>query len=261
MKNGLSTFKISSAFTAILATALMLVACNRNGSDNSGVPPGYNPNAIGCTSGTYYNGGYCYNANGTAVGAYNGVNFITDNYQYRNFTVSNSTVFRNFLKEAMGVCDRAQTSAGIYNCSSWTSGYFQVVLQTQSAQATHLYATFSAYPYSNGYSTWGAQLPSVGDFFLGLIGFPMLDYGSAIRNPLTIDAVISNINKSQGFEARGYGDLYTTANTSLIQIIVMNGKLDSYYANPNPNDPNQALMDYQLAFQGSVFATGKFKRY
>ncbi len=261
MKNGLSTLKITTAFTAILTVAVMLVACNRNnGADNAGIPPGYNPNAIGgCTTGTYYMGGYCNNANGTAYGAYNGINFITDNYQYRNITITNSSVFRNLLKDGMGVCDRAQTSAGLASCSSWTSGYFQIVLQAQSAQSTHLYATFSAYPRVDQYMNWSMQLPSVKEFFLGLVGFPVMDYGSAIRNPLTIDAVISNVNKSQGFEARGYGDLYTTANTTLFQIIVSNQKLDSYYADPtNMNLPG---LQYQIAFRGEVFATGTFRRY
>ncbi|MEK6774290.1 MAG: hypothetical protein AABY64_10140 [Bdellovibrionota bacterium] len=249
MKNGMSTFKISMGFTAILTVASMLVACNRNNTDNSGIPAGYNPNAMGCATGTYYTGGQCYNANGTAIGAYNGINFISDNYQYRNFNIKDSNGYRNFLKKAMGVCDRAQTSAGIYSCSSWTSGYAQVVLQTQTGTANHLYATFSSYPYSNGYSNWGVQLPSVGDFFLGLIGFPVMDLGSAIKNPLTVDATISVINKSQGFEARGYGDLYTTANTSLIQIMIPVGKLED------------AQFDYQLAFEGVIFATGRFVRY
>lgn len=262
MKDGLNISKIATGFTTILTVAIMLVACNRNNnSDGAGIPPGYNPNAIagGCATGTYYTGGFCYNQAGNAVGAYSGLNFITDNYQYRNFTVKDSNAYRNFLKEAMGVCDRAQTSEGIYGCQSWTSGYAQVVLQAQSAQSTHLYATFSAYPYSNGYSSWGVQLPSIGDFFLGMIGFPITDYGSAIRNPLTTDMTVSVINKSQGFEARGYGDLYTQANTGLIQIIVANGKLDTYFANP----ANYVLPEigYQLAYKGVVFATGTFKRY
>lgn len=251
MKTRFSTLKISLSFSAILAVAVMLVACNRNSSDNSGaIPPGFNPNANGCAAGTYYNGGYCYNANGTTAGTYNGINFITDNYQYRNFTVKDSGAYSNFLKKAMGVCDRTQTTGGIYACSSWTSGYSQVVLQTQTGASNHLYATFSAYPYSSSNYNWGVQLPSMGDFFLGLIGFPTLyDYGSAIKNPLTIDAVVSVINQNKGFEARGYGDFYTTANTSLIQIVIPVGKLED------------AQFDYQLAFEGVVFATGRFVRY
>ncbi len=250
MKREFSTLKISLSFSAVLAAALMLVACNRNSSDNTaGIPPGYNPNANGCTAGTYYQNGYCYAANGTQLGAYNGINFITDNYQRRNFTIKSSSAYTNFLKKAMGVCDRTETTSGFYSCSSWTSGYAQVVLQTQSGASNHLYATFSAYPYSNNYYSWGMQLPSLTDFFLGLVGFPITDYGSAIKNPLSIDAVISVINKSQGFEARGYGDLYTHANTSLIQIVIPVGKLED------------AQFDYQLAFEGVVFATGKFVRY
>lgn len=248
MKREFSTLKISLSFSAVLTVALMLVACNRNSSDNTaGLPPGYNPNANGCAAGTYYQNGYCYNPNGTQLGAYNGINFISDNYQYRNFIAKSS--YANFLKKAMGVCDRTENTGGFYSCTSWTSGYSQVVLQTQTGTANQLYATFSAYPRMNTTVNWGYQLPSMTDFFLGLVGFPTTDWGSAIRNPLSINAVISVINKSQGFEARGYGDFYTTANTGLIQIIIPVGKLED------------REFDYQLGFEGVVFATGRFVRY
>ena len=111
---------------------------------------------------------------------------------------------------------------------------------------------FSAYPYYNQNAWYGYQLPTVGDFFRGLMGMPSMDnwdrYG-VTRNPLSIDLVVSAINKSQGFEARGYGDTYTQANRSLIQFIVTNGKLEDQ------------KMDFQLGFEGQVFATGTIYRY
>ena len=249
MNGWYENLKITLAVFALGVTTSMIIAC---GKDNSNNPPlvNNNPNAIyGCTNGTYYNGGYCHNPNGQQVGVYNGINFVTDNYYYRNFSIKDGTAYKNFLKTAMGVCDRTQSTGGIYDCSSWVSGYIQIVFQAQTAQTNNVQISFSAYPYSNQNYYYGYQLPSMSEFFLGIIGFPVFDSAGAVRNPLALNMTVSVINQNKGFEARGYGDLYTLGNRSLIQVVIPNGKIEDQQ------------FDYELAFEGVVFATGRFTRY
>lgn len=242
--------KASLIYGIVLAGVFsgLIVACGKNNSDNPQPQVTYS-----CPAGSYYASGYCYNSTGQQLGSVAGLNFISDNYQYRNLSISNSGVFKNFLVKAMGVCDRATTSGGssggIYACDSWINGYFQAAIQTPATQSTSLAVQFSSYPYVSSNYWYGYQLPSVSQFFLGLVGFPTLDIAGAMRNPLPLNMTVSVINQNKGFEARGYGDLYTYSNRSLIQVVVMNGKLEDQQ------------FDYQIAFEGQVFATGRFVRY
>lgn len=240
----------------VVITAFMIIACGKENKTNEQINP---YNAYGCPTGGYYSGGYCYDANGQAIGYQNGIvggisiNLIGDNYQYRNLRISNGTVYKNFLKKALHVCDQGTgTNGGIYGCNAWISGYAQLVVQTPSAQSQNIRLVFSSYPYFNQNAYYGYQLPSVKDFFLGMLGMPAMDnwntYG-ATRNPLSLDLIVSAVNKSQGFEARGYGDTNTQANRSLIQFIVKSGKLEDQQ------------MDFQLGFEGQIFATGRLVRY
>lgn len=243
-----------------MTTALMIVACGKETKNNEQINP---YTAYGCPAGAYYSGGYCYDANGQVVGGQgnfnnNGfggpnINLIADNYQYRNLRIKNGGVYKDFLRKALHVCDQGTGSnGGLAGCSSWLSGYAQLVIQTPATQSQSLRLVFSAYPYSNQNYSYSYQLPSVRDFFSGLAGLPQIDSwrrAGATRNPLSLDLIVSAVNKSQGFEARGYGDTYTQANRSLVQFIVTTGKLED------------AQIDFELAFEGKVFATGKAARY
>lgn len=240
-----------------LSVSLMLVSCGENKSANTTVN---NPNAInnGCPTGTYYSNGFCYNQNGqqwngNPGGYQNGytssLNFISDNHTRRNATISNAAIYKEFLKKATGMCDQADISGGIYSCDTLAAGDFQLNLQVASAQSTSLRATISVYPRTNGYAWYGYSLPSAQDFFFGLFGFPVYYQATVVKNPLPLEMVVSVINDSKGFEARSYGDMQTAANRSLIQIQVFNGKLE------------QAAFDYQIAFEGKVFATGRLQKY
>lgn len=236
-----------------LSISLLLVACGENKSTNVNTNNPYAANS-GCPTGTYYSNGFCYNQNGTQWNGYqNGfassINFVSDNFQYKNFKVSDSATFRSFIKEAMQTCDQAHSSGGIYSCDSWVAGQFQMNVQTVSTQSTSLRVTFAAYPQTNSYYWYGYTLPSARDFFYGMFGFPVYQASYVVKNPLPLDLVVSVVNDSKGFEGRAYGDQYTQANRSLIQLQVLNGKLE------------QAAFDYQLAYKGKIFATGRLQKY
>lgn len=233
------------------AMALVLISCGQN-KTNSPTNPYANNN--GCPAGTYFSNGFCYNQNGTPWNGYqNGytssINFVSDNFTYKNFKLSNSGVYKEFIRKAMQTCDQAANSGGIYSCDSWATGQFQLNVQVTSTQTSTLRATFAAYPQTSSYYWYGYTLPSAKDFFYGMFGFPVYQAQLVVKNPLPLDMTVSIINDSKGFEARAYGDQWTMANRSLIQLQVFNGKLE------------QTAFDYQLGFEGKVFATGRLQKY
>lgn len=235
-----------------ISLSVLLVACGENKQTNTAANPYATNN--GCPTGTYYSNGFCYNQNGTQWNGYqNGfvssINFVSDNFRYKNYQVTNSGVYREFIKKAMQTCDQAHSSGGIYSCDSWTIGDFQLNVQVAATQASTLRATFAAYPKTNSYYWYGYSLPSASDFFYGYFGFPVYTATIVTKNPLPLDMTVSIINDSKGFEARAYGDQWTAANRSLIQLQVLEGKLE------------QSAFDYQLGFEGKIFAKGRLQRY
>lgn len=238
--------------SAFIVSAI-LIACGENKSTNT---PAVNPYATnnGCPTGTVYTNGFCYNGSGANWNGYlNGysssTNFITDNFTYRNFSVEDSDAYRNFIKKAMGTCDRQSNSGGVFDCDSWVGGQFQLIIQVPTAQSNTMKATFAAYPSTNNYYWYGYSLPSAKEFFYGMFGFPVYYDVGVVKNPLPLEMTVSLINNSKGWEARAYGDEWTAANRSLIQIQVLEGKL------------TDASFEYQLAFEGQIFATGTFQKY
>lgn len=215
----------------VLAIAVALTACGSNKSSSSSS----NINGL--------NGGF--------VNPYTNSNdsgYLADNFQYRNVNITNGTSYKNFLKKALGVCDRATNSGGIYSCNSWLNSYFRVIVQAQSTIGNQLRSVFMVYPQTNSYGWYGYQLPSWNEFFMGALGFPVPKEIGAVRNPLAVDMTVSLINNSQGFEARSYGAYDTLANRSLIQVQVVQGKvLDNTLA-------------VTLNFEGQQFASGTLYR-
>lgn len=245
--------KLLFSFLGLAVITSYLIACGNNKStSDQAINPYANNN--GCPNGTYYSGGFCYNSNGQQWNGYsNGytssINFISDNFSYRDVTITNGTVYRSFIKKAMGTCERQSNSGGVYSCDSWVTGQFQLTVQVTNTQTQTLRATFAAYPSTNGYSWYGYSLPSASEFFYGMFGFPVYYDVGYVKNPLPLDMTVSVINNSAGFEARSYGDYNTAANRSLIQLQVFSGKLED------------SAFDYQLGFEGQVFAKGRLRRY
>lgn len=248
-----------SALIPLTIFILAVIGCNSspNNSQNQSLPVGTNPPS--CPSGaTFSNYGACVGPNGypqqipgnlypTSAG------FFTENWNQKTLTITNQTVYQEFLQTAMGVCNRMENTGGLANCQAWVSGFLDVTIQTFNTQNTALRAIFRAWPQMYPGGWWTASAPNFGGFIAALFGLPYIPPAGAIRDPLVLDMSVSIVNADQGFEARSYGDFWTQANRTLIQIIVNNGKFE----NPNFN--------YQLAFgsqtykKGMVFATGQFR--
>ena len=217
-------------FVAI-TSAIFMVACGSSNNDNGESSGGAIP--YSCPIGSYWSGSACIsNTNGNAVTT----DFVAENWYYKTMQITNSSVYKEVLKNAMGVCDRGSWNTGTASCDSWIGGYISVVLQVQSGTAARIYIT--AYPASTSWINGSAGWLS----------------GNGYYQTLPLDLVLSNINNSQGFEGRGYGAGGTYAYNSLFQLIVRNGKV------------NDGYFDFQLAFgnqntgSGQVFATGRLTR-
>ncbi len=239
MKN---IFNKAILFTSLLSMAV-LSSCGQNGSSN--VNSGVNTQA--CAAGYYYQGNQCYPINGGGPGTmpqYNYSNgFYADNYSGTSLLrVTNGARMKQFFKFGMGVCDRAATNWGQANCDAYVGGYMDIIIQFPNSTNSSMLATFIARPKYNPYGNYSAQLPSgwglLGIALGGLTGVYIPDpksYTGAYRNPLQLEMAVSAINNSAGFEARGYGDYWTGANTTLLAIQVPNGKVQDNQINFNFN--------------------------
>ncbi len=259
--------KIKQTIT-VLSFALLGLAifgCNNKSNDN---PPPQQTSTLGLQPGIspYCPPGATFSSYGTCVGLggmpypipygqYSGAaGFYSENWNERKLRISDSFVFIQFLKSAMGVCDRMQYAGGLSACEAWSNGYLDVTVQSYNTQSNNVRVTFRAWPKAYPGGWWAGQFPNFGDFVAQMFGFPTMAVTGAVRNPLVLDMVVSLINNSNGFEARGYGDYWTTASRSLIQVVVPNGKFE------------QSGFNYQIAFgnqatgKGKVFATGWLTR-
>jgi len=232
--------KYTIIFSSFIVSALLLLACGSEKGGDGGT-------VINCPAGTVFQNGYCVQQTNGAIVNTGSVGFYSENWHDRTFTPVGSGL-REFLKNAMGVCDRAHINGALADCSAWTAGAFDIVLQSPSTQTNTVQVTFRAKPALNPHVNYAYALPSPGQMVGAFFGFPVVGNPSAVRNPLQVNMTVSVINNSQGFEARGYGDFYTNANRSPIQIRVAQGKLD---------DP---AFDYYLSFRGQDIATGRFLR-
>lgn len=216
-----------------------LIACGKSTTQNDtnnavAIAPNSN---YGCPSGsTLVNTwGYptCQGANGMTTPLFQnsigGHQYSADNYCYRNITVTNTGVFQAFLKEAMGVCNQAHSSGGLADCSAWSGGTIKMEMVTTGQQMNF---SIYAYPQVNQYYNYSYQLPSMSQFFLGMLGFPIYTQtATATLNPLSMGMTLFPINNNQGFEGRANGNLYTMANRNLIQLQVAQGKAGDPYFN------------------------------
>lgn len=224
-------------FAGFLISAV-LVACGSDKSGNGGT-------VVSCPAGASFQNGYCVNGNGVVMNT-GSVGFYSENWHDRNLSTAGG--HREFLKNAMGVCDRHHSNGGLADCSTWMAGAFDIVMQAPNPQTNTVQVTFRAKPRVNQNYNYYYSLPSAGQLAGALLGLPVVGNPGAVRNPLQLNMTVSVTNNYQGFEARGYGDFYTTANRSLIQIRVTQGKLE---------DP---AFDYSISYRGQVIITGRFVR-
>ncbi|HEY8271439.1 MAG TPA: hypothetical protein VIG33_11170 [Pseudobdellovibrionaceae bacterium] len=224
--------------------SVFIAACA--GSDNNG--GGGNPGTIiSCPPGATFQNGYCVNGTSGITINTGSVGFYSENWHDRTLTPAGNGL-SEFLKNAMGVCDRNHSNGGLAGCSAWAAGAFDIVMQAPNTQSNSVQVTFRAKPQMGQFANYAYSLPSAGQLAGALLGFPVVGNPGAVRNPLQLNMTVSVTNNYQGFEARGYGDFYTTANRSLIQVQIAKGKLE---------DPR---FEYRIAYRGQIIVTGTFIR-
>lgn len=219
----------------VVGIAISLAACGSKKSSSTSTGNGvYYPGQGGYTGDMYMQS--------------NDAGYLGDNFAWKNLTITNGTAFKNFVKKVHSTCDQANSSGGIYGCDAWMNGYFRIIYQASSSSPAQSRIMFMTYPQTSQYGWYGYQLPSLEQFFMGLIGFPIPQAHGIARNPIALDQTVSMINNSQGFESRSYGAQDTLANRSLIQFQVATGKvLDQ-------------TINFSLSFEGQTFAQGTLYR-
>lgn len=221
-------------FGILVIGMIYLAGCGSNKADN---PVPVNP---ACPVGSYYTNGMCYGATGLPLQAAYGYNtgFYADNHSGTSrITVVNAQRMKDLFKLGMGVCDRGASNyqnIGQANCDYYLSGSMDIVIQFPTANSTNMLATFIARPRMNQGLNYSGQLPSGWGLLGAALGYTTglwfpdpTYYQGATRNPLQLQMVVSAINNSAGFEARGYGDFWTGLNRTLFTIQVPNGKVES----------------------------------
>ncbi|AHI06998.1 hypothetical protein BDW_12490 [Bdellovibrio bacteriovorus W] len=224
----------------LTVTALLMVNCGSESNSNNN---SYYPT---CPSGQYWNGYVCQNGNSNGVYPTNGTVRYYDYNRYNGVSngdmrIVNTGAYKEFLKQAMAVCDQYTWSAGLAKCDSWASGSFQLdVTIDTSSNPPRPSMMFTARPMVNGYINYTLSA----GINQGGVGF----------NPLYLmqNNTFSLINNSKGFEIRGYGSYYNGGGLKLIQIQVLNGTLaDGYFT-----------YDLYFPYNGvaTKIATGRLKR-
>lgn len=236
--------------TSFLAfSAVLMVSCAKN--DSGGGQPIVTPPIITCPPGQVPSGNVCVNGGGTGLTPVNGTARFYDynRYFYNNgwgvgtqngdMQIVNTGAFKEFLKQAMAICDRNiwGWQAGLAKCDNWVSGSFQIEFTVDSSLKPAV--SFTAYPAQN----WYQYTVNFG-----------INAGGYAFNPLYLNQnnTFSLINNSKGFEIRAQGSYYNGGGLKLIQIQVLQGTL------------NDGYFTYDLYFPynnvATKIATGKFKR-
>lgn len=140
--------------------------------------------------------------------------------------------YENFLKNAMGTCDRNLWDAGTSSCDAWVSGGMEIDIMVMDAANRKVDVVFMAWP--GMYSSWGS--------FYGYFSFNF-GFAQAYFNPMTflnLDAPPIN----NGFYIRTKGPYGSAAWGTTIQLRVPDGQLtgDSF--------------DVEFSFGSHVIAVG-----
>lgn len=251
---------IKALLTSTLFASLLFVgACSPENQSNGNVGATATTNSA-CPAGYWYSNGQCFNGTNTTNSAFNfSSGYYADNYSNTStLTMVNTTKMTELFKLGMGICDRGEKNyqnIGSANCSYYISGYVDIILQFPPQMNGNALITIIAKPKTNPYYNYSGQLPS-GWGLLGIAlgyvtGYTIPDpsyYQGATRNPLQIQAAVSQINNSTGFAAQGYGDAWTGLNQTLVTIEVASGSA------------NSTTLNYTLKIGGVAAATGSMSR-
>lgn len=218
----------------IFASATALVACDNKGGDSAApiTPPS-------CVAPNYINNGVCVAPNGVDITQpatfvdSTKYSLVSGGWTTGQMRITNSFVFKQFLKSAMATCDRwSGSNGGNAGCDTYMTGNFSVVMTVSSLNTNQATLQFKAEQVPTyGYWTTGYQTPL------------------AMQNPMFLsNAPLSIINNYAGF------DISRTVNLYTVQLIVSNGKLSDTSINYELAYGNQATV------KGQVFATGTLTR-
>lgn len=204
---------------AVLATATM-VACAKS-SDSS----------------TNYNNGF-YIANPYGPGVSNAFFAQNDKMaQYifpydpagANLTIQKSG-YKALLKEAMGVCDRENTSYGTAACDAWADGFNDLVIYVYPNKSARLIIRSMPMnnclyysPGTSGYcSNYYASIPKFQDIILNIMGLPTGNM-AGVFNPMVLEATYNLTNNSTGFTWRAKAPQGSRAYFQNIDIVIPTG--------------------------------------
>lgn len=203
----------------------LAVACQQSGSGGGSTPPP--PVPIACPNGQV---GY----NGTCILPIVGGNGQLQYYTSKSDPVSNidsltpDTSYVDFLKGALGVCERCATSIGeALKCSSWQNGFNMIRLEFTPGNMTQLKVHFQTTPkLSNPYFQYAWSFPKIGDFFLALLGAPMPSCNYGQQTPYWFGTFNLQANtSSSGFVVYGQGPLGSEWNRHAIRFNITNGNV------------------------------------
>ncbi len=186
--------------------AAYLTSCGSKKSSPPPPPPSCpNPNHVATPAG-------CVPA-GNVAPPY-GYQYFNGNYQYyaskTDFLTQTDTLFptatySQFLRDALGVCDRCSTTVGVgvpLNCSSWLKG-FNMLMITMSANqsSTHQMSIYSTPAMQQSYYQFAWMFPKVEDFFVSLFtGLPAPSCNPGLFSPYWASYVqYDSYNSGKGF--------------------------------------------------------------
>ncbi len=211
---------------AISVVTSVLVACGGHKSSGGGgitCPPGQVPSADGAS---------CVGAVPAVTGIPPGtrIGFYAQSSNFPVYSANGSSInfgsgMNTLLKNAMGVCDREHSSGGLASCTAWQSGFHDIVIQFDGSVANQAKLMVRSAPQTNNYWNYAYSLPSFEQFIFGLFGIYTGNM-TAVNNPLQLTTTVWPINANQGFELRATGPSSSYAWWRLIQLQVMNGKIE-----------------------------------
>lgn len=212
---------LAAIFVIFIGTGF-LAACGKTGGDGGGTVTtgGYvqTCDANGCT--------YALPTN-TTMGFYSqSPNFVTPYaIDPRNrFQVSSGMT--NILRDFMGVCDRQNVVGGYAACSIWQAGAHDLVVYSDSGStSSNVKLIIRSVPGYMNYGWYSYSLPDFKYTLLSLFGFGTVNT-AGVFDPLVLDATIWPTNNNQGFEVRAQGPTGSYAWNKMIQLIVLNGKME-----------------------------------
>lgn len=226
-----------TTYLGVLAAVIMaafVAACGKSGGGNNPLPtPCYGSHCVVNPSGSKLS----FASQNTMMSYY---------YPAYGNTMQTFSGLRTIMKEAMGVCDRNHSDGGLASCSAWMSGFHDITISANGAQANSVKLIMRSYPYQSGIY-YSYSLPSFDQFFLGLFGFNTFNM-QYVYNPMILEMSINPINNSQGFELRGYGPYWSLGGRKLIQLQVPVGKFE---------DPQ---FNYDLYYNAEKVASGSLLR-